>query len=400
MVKLFLMKNIVKRIIYKLARRKFVRGVDKFCINKKGRALLYFKTEGFFLRGFLQDFSHVNNWESFEIARILNTLGFVVDIIDRTATKDDIKKYIKDDYDLFIGLGAGDSGRYFAEIGEKTKKAVRVLYAMGPEPDLSNRITKARHDYFRSRHPDIPVQDRRLITAVDTKRLYSATDAIITIGNEFSYGSYLHLGKDVYKIYLSTQPDLSMDEMEFQKKNPKKFMYFGGNGNIVKGLDLVLEVFMERPDLELYIGASQNEEDFNVYAKPIFEKTKNIHNLGFVDVAGKEFRDVTSVCGYIIFPSASEGCATSVTTCMRRGLVPILTIESGVDMGDFGYLILKGDIESVGKMVDVASRSSRDELIKRAQATYKESEKYTQKNFTKSFGEAVREILRKRDYLV
>ena len=394
------MKNFLKKIVYKLARRKFVSGFDKFCKEKKGRALLYFKTEEFVLHGFLSDFSHVNSRESYEISKVLNSFGFVVDIIDRTATLPDIQKYVRDEYDFFIGLGVGDSGRYFADIGEITQKAIRVLYAMGPEPDLSNKITKARHNYFRLRHPNIPIMDRRIITAVDTKRLYSSIDAIITVGNDFSYGSYLGFGKPVEKIFLTTYPGLHFDESEASRKSPKKFLYFGGNGNIVKGLDLVIEVFAKQPDLELYIGAAPNEEDFNAFARPIINQSKNIHWLGFVDVSGKLFEKVTRECGYVILPSASEGCATSVTTCMRRGLVPVVTAEAGVELGDFGYLIPEGNLESVEKTVNLAASSSTEELKKRSIATYRDSIKYTDDNFQKTFRTAIERILKMHNFLV
>lgn len=394
------MASLIKRIAYKIARKKFVRGFDKFCTNKKGRALVYFKTEEFMLHGFFQDFSHVNNWESYEISRILNTLGFVVDIIDRTATISDIKKYIKDEYDIFIGIGAGDSGQYFSDIAERIPKAIKVLYAMGPEPGLSNRITKERHDYFRRRHPDIPIIDRRLITAVDTDRLYRNVDSIITIGNDFSYGSYLRLNKDLHKIFLSTYPGLFSTKEDIFSKNPKKFLYFGGNGNITKGLDLVLEVFEKRPDLELYIGAPSGEEDFNVFANKIINKSPNIHNLGFVDVTSEKFINVTKECAFVVLPSSSEGCATSVTTCMRRALVPIVTIEAGIDIGSFGILVEDGTVEAVGDSIDKASKINKDEVIRRAEASYSESEKYTHKSFSISVDKAIRDILHKHGFLI
>lgn len=394
------MITLLKRIIYKIARRKFVRNFSKFCTKKKGRALIYFKTEEFLLHGFFQDFSHVNNWESYEISRILNKLGFVVDILDRTATLDDIEKYIQNNYDLFVGIGAGDSGQYFADIAERIPKAIKVLYAMGPEPDLSNTITKARHDYFRLRHPGVPVLDRRMITAVDTKRLYHNTDVILTIGNEFSHDSYLHLGKDVHKIYLSTYPGLSFDQGEIFFKNPKKFLYFGGNGNIVKGLDLVLEVFEKHPELELYIGAPDNENDFNIFAHPIIQRCKNIHKLGFIDVTGQLFQDITKICGYVILPSASEGCATSVTTCMRRGCIPVVTIEAGVPLGNFGFLVSSGTIEAVETTVIGAAYLQKDEFTRRVQEAYTESFKYTHSHFSSSVEGAVTAILKKHNYLV
>jgi hypothetical protein len=66
------MPSFIKRSIYKLARRKFVRGFDTFCTQKNGRALVYYKTEEFLLRGFLQDFliqttGRVLRWQQYSI---------------------------------------------------------------------------------------------------------------------------------------------------------------------------------------------------------------------------------------------------------------------------------------------------------------------------------------------
>lgn len=383
------MVSLVQKIAYKLARRKFVLEFDQYCKEKKGRALLYSKTEEYSLRGMLQDFSHTNNWESYEIGKVLNELGFVVDVIDRTATLDDVRK-IEDKYDLFLGLGAGDSGQYFADIAERVPRAKKILYAMGPEPDLSNKVTKARHDYFRMRHPDVPIKDRRLILNVDTKRLYSHVDAIITIGNEFSFGSYIPLGKPTFKIYLSTYPGLAMSEADIVKKNPRKFLYFGGSGNITKGLDLVLEVFAKHPEFELFIGAPAHEEDFNVFADPIIRQSPNIHRLGFVDVTSKQYFDLTAECGYVIMPSSSEGCATSVTTCMRRGLIPVVTAESGIEqVEEFGFLILEGTVEGIEGTIQKISNIPTEEFLRRVRETYKTSSKYTQDNFSKSLKDAL-----------
>lgn len=395
------MFDLFKQVINKIARRKFLKNFDKYCLNKKGNALLYYKTENLVLGNLFKDLSHVNNQESYEIVKILNELGFVVDVIDRTVNLDDINKYIKEDkYDIFIGLGAGDSGRYFPDIAERLPKAVKVLYAMGPEPDLSDKITKDRHNYFRERHPNIPVVDRRVINNVDTKRLYKNTDCIITIGNDFSYGSYLNLGKDVYKIYLGTYESLKFDAQSVKEKDPKKFLYFGGNGNITKGLDLTLEVFEKNPELELYVGAPETEKDFNAFSKPIFEKCRNIHNLGFVDVSSKLFYDITSVCGYVILPSSSEGCATSVTTCMRRGLIPVVTNEAGIEIGDFGILVKEGSIESVQDAVYKASSIPREEFERRILETHEDSKKYTNNNFKTTIKAVIEEILKKGGFLV
>ncbi|HLP86293.1 MAG TPA: glycosyltransferase [Candidatus Paceibacterota bacterium] len=384
--------KLIKKILKKVFRKKFIKNFRKFCNEKNGHALLYYKTDYFLFNGALEDRSHTNEWESYEIARILNKLGFWVDIADRTINLKDIEK-IKDKYEIFIGIGAGDSGRYFKNIASKLNSAVRVLYALGPEPNLSNKITKERHNFFLQRHPGTDIEVRRLIKEVDIDDSIRFVDAIITNCNEWGIEGYKKFEKAIKRVWLSSYPKLNSSCNEIFKKDQKKFMYFGGNGNITKGLDLIIESFVNLPELELYIGAPKSEEDFNLIYKPILEKAKNIHFIGFMDVKSNLYRKITSECGYVILPSSSEGCATSVTTCMRRGLIPVVTKEAGVDIGNFGYNIEDININKIEERVREIANSNREEFIKRSFGAYIESFKYTQANFSFTFERALLETI-------
>lgn len=370
----------LRRIIHKIFRRKFVRNYHKHCVRKIGHALLYYKTDPLVFKSTARDTSHTNHWEIVEIVRILNKLGYWVDVIDRTANLSDIQKNIKDKYDIFIGLGAGNSGRYYPEVASKTSSALKVLYATGSETELSKALMLKRYDYFYKRYPGTNVKVRRVIRNVDINKVMSYTDVIFSIGNEFSAGSYRKFGKPIFRINPSSSPNLRANIFQLQQRNPRKFVYFGGNGNIVKGLDLAIEAFSQIPELELYICAPKEPDFDNVYSD-VIARSKNIHFLGFIEVGGSVFNKLVSKCGYVILPSSSEGIATSVTTCMRCGLVPVVTRECGIDVGDFGHII--GDVE-VGKLADQIKKISKvslDELYERSVKTYLDSFKYTQAGF-------------------
>lgn len=326
------------------------------------------------------------------MATILNELGYVVDVIDRTAEEGDVAR-LSDEYNIFIGLGAGDSGKYFVDIAKRLPSAIRVLYAMGPEPDFSNRITKKRHDEFLQRFPGNEIVYRRMIHDVDINESMKYTEAIITCCNDWGIKGYKKFGKPVHRVWLSSYEGLRTSEEEITQKDQKKFLYFGGNGNIMKGLPLAIEAFHNLPELTLYIGAPTGEDDFNKIMAPMLTESPNIHFVGFMDVKGAEYERISKECGYVILPSSSEGCATSVTTCMRRGLTPIVTLEAGVDVGDFGYMLESIEMNYLVAKFKEISEESRSEFLRRCEAAYKESEKYTQHNFTKTFCEAVRKII-------
>ncbi len=109
------------------------------------RALLYYKTDPFWDKSCLA--KHTNNWEILEMCRILNTKLFIVDVIDRN-----VNNFMpKNIYDLFIGLGSGNSGKHFAKYAQILTKAVKVLYATGADPYLSNELALKRYADFHKR---------------------------------------------------------------------------------------------------------------------------------------------------------------------------------------------------------------------------------------------------------
>jgi hypothetical protein len=378
----------LKKILRRIFKRKIIKDFSKFCDRKYGHALLYYKTDYYTLGGVLEDRSHTNEWESYEISVILNRLGFWVDIYDRTVELKDIEK-IEDKYDIFIGIGVGDSGRYFKNIAKKLTKAVRVIYALGPEPELSNRNTKNRHDFFLTRHPGSKIVVRRLVKDIEITESMKFVDKICTNCNKWGIEGYRKFHKDIYRVWLSSHPDLHTSCVDLISRDPQKFLYFGGNGNITKGLDLTIEAFSKLPELELYIGAPKTEEDFNLVMNPILEESSNIHFIGFMDIKSLIYKDITSKCGYVILPSSSEGCATSVTTCMRRGLIPVVTMEAGVDVGDFGHIIQDINVGKLCEQIREIANEPKDRFIDRSIKTYLESFKYTQDNFSKTFEAAV-----------
>ncbi|MDA2921961.1 glycosyltransferase [Patescibacteria group bacterium AH-259-L07] len=385
-----------KKNIARSFKKEVVYNYKKYCKKKLGHALLYYKTDPFLFGGQgVNQYKHTNDWEILEITRILNKLGFWVDIVDRNINISTFTP--QDKYDIFIGIGSGNSGKYYPDIAAQLNRAIKIFYATGPEPTLSNELIHKRYEYFYKRHPDKKVQLRRTIDKVDIHRAMELTDAIFCIGNEFAINSYNKFQKPIYRIYPSSSPQITVDISQLRERSPQKFLYFGGHGNIVKGLDLVIEAFADLPNLELYICASEHEHDFNAVYKDILARSSNIYSVGFIPVGDKIFNEITAKCGYIIFPSCSEGAATSVTTCMRRGLVPVVTYESGIDLNDFGYLIKDIHIEQLKTQVQKLSKESKSDLTKKSIKSYLASFNYTQAKFSESLEKALIDVLVNKD---
>ena len=386
----------IKRICLSFFKKKFIKNYCKCCEKKIGQALLYYKTSPFLFEKFnFVDCSHTNNWEVLEIAKILNKLGFWVDIIDRSIKSKEIK-VIEDKYDIFIGIGAGNSGRHYPEIAKRVKRAIKILYATSQEPNVFNKALKKRYEYFFRRHPGAKLPYIGFKTQVNMLQVIQNTDFIFCTGNKYTIKTYHKHGKPIYKIFVSTFPKINFSLKELYNRSQNKFLYFGGNRNILKGLDLLIESFAELPDLELYICTPAKEKEFNLFYKSTLSRSRNIHWMGFVLVGEKTFNWLTSQCGYVILPSCTEGTATSVVTCMRKGLIPIVTHNTGIDLGDFGYLIEDISIETLKSQLRKISRTPRKEFIRRSIKSYFASFNYTQAKFSESFEKALIDALLKR----
>jgi len=387
--------GLYKRVVLKFLKKKIIRNYHKYCRERVGYALMYYVTDPFVFKKLVEDYTHGFYWETLEIARILNKLGFWVDIIDRSIGSREIET-IEDKYDIFIGIGAGNSGRHYPEIAKRVKRAIKILYATSQELNVFNKALKKRYEYFFRRHPDAKLPYIGFKTQVNMSQVIQNTDFIFCTGNKYTIKTYHKYGKPIYKIFVSTFPKINFSLKELYNRSQNKFLYFGGNRNILKGLDLLIEVFAELPDLELYICTPAKEKEFNLFYKDVLSSAKNIHWIGFVLVGGKTFNWLTSQCGYVILPSCTESGASSVVTCMRKSLIPVVTYETDLDLDDFGYLIKNISIEALKFQLRKISRIPREEFIRRSIKSYFASFNYTQAKFSESFEKALIDVLLKR----
>jgi hypothetical protein len=152
------------------------------------------------------------------------------------------------------------------------------------------------------------------------------------------------------------------------------------------------------PGYELRIcGPASEPAFFEVYGQRIKE-SNNISYEGFVMVGSDKFHDLCSSCSYVILNAASEACATSVVTCQRAGLVPIVTPECGIDVNGFGFLMNGKDnrIDDIIQVAETANMLSKEDYRNRVYNSLISSQKYTQASFTRLFSQAILEIMRGR----
>ncbi len=386
-----MLKQIYSRIKKRFARKLFIQNITGGFNNLELRVLLYYKTEPLYNRELVNSYEHTNNWEIIEIVRILNAYGFVVDVVDRALNNFEPENK----YDLFIGLGAGNSGKYFVKYGASLTKAVKVLYAAGPEPKLSDCLVRERYDNFNSRH-GLNAPYMRIIDQVNFTEFLKYTDYILVIGESgsFCYKSYQDCGKEIKSFLPSSSPNLGFRSSWINTRKRNRFLCFAGNGLICKGVDILIEAFRELPEMELVICGPKEEALFEAYERELSGQG-NINYEGFVKVNSERFNRLCSECAYVILNSSSEGCATSVITCMRCGFVPIVNYECGIETGNFGFMIdnITGLVPGTIDVVRRASSIADEEYSNRVFKTLMDSFKYTQGNFSATIEKALLEII-------
>ena len=375
----------------------FITGLNSGLKNLPHRALLYFKTDPFVCPDLVNKYKHPNVWEVTEIVAILNRFGFEVDLIDRSA--DD---FLPDDvYELFVGLGSGGSGRHFGKYAKRLPRAVKILYATARNPLHGDQLTKERYQRFAER-TKIQATPMRLRSEINIDEFARCSDYIFCYGEKssFSYQSYERYGKPMFSIMQGISPKVRFSPAWLNTRKRNRFICFSGDGFIWKGVDLVVEAFLKVPECDLVIcGPDSDKAFFDAYGKAIAE-SPNIRYEGFLDVGGERFEELCAQCSFVIFCGFSEGCATSVTTMLGAGMVPVLSAGTGVNVGEFGFSIVGEEdsimIDDMVKTVRNVSTMDHDEYVWRVLRTLEDSSKYTQASLTQSFSKALLSVMREQ----
>lgn len=379
MIKFFkLIHKIKSKIMYK----KYISNI--FYTNFKKNGLIVYITNPFFTN----ENPHSNYEQSRIIARILFDFKYNVDIIDYIYYKDiniENKKY-----DLIILVDINQY-QYFAKY--KNDKCKVVGYLTGSNLEFSNLAERLRLKYFYFRH-NIMLKERRTVRNLYSCECVKSIDAFFLIGNQFTLSTYKKLKlKNVFMIANNANRKSVTTDINFDKKNSKSFLYLGSSGQILKGLDILLDVFCKNPDLKLYLcGGDFNERDFWNFYSNIIDSCRNIVKLGFLDIESSEFKDVVDECCYIVSLSSSEGCSGSVLSGMSYGLVPIITRETGVD-SIYSVIVDDVNIENVENIIRQCSNIDLEKIKEYSMQNLRlYHDCYTINNFEVSFRQACKSI--------
>lgn len=328
--------------------------------------------------------SHQNQWQARELARIIGEFGYNVDVIHYRDTEAKLKKK----YDLIIDLHPGLNDVYKNFMSDS---CIKVAYMTGSNQSFANKAEAERIEAL-FRRKGVRLMQRRYYRPFK-KSEFESFDAMFFIGNSYNLKTYSEFNLKSVSFIKNTGYDF-LKNTDFSKKSSQNFLFLGGPGQIHKGLDLLLDIFGVNKHLNLYVCSRfKRERDFYKLYKKALLHTDNIFPIGFVNIAGRKFKDICKLCSYVVLPSCSEGIATNVLTGMSAGLVPIASRECGFE-DDEVHHFEDNSIDCIEETLNFFAQKTpewvRAESMKAMEIV---QTRYSEKNFSDSVRAAMRGLL-------
>jgi len=358
-----------------------------FNTHYKKRILLSYITYPF-VKGV--DRKHTNRLECYTAAEIFNELGYQVDVVDYNVpvSSADVK-----DYCFVYGFGKAFS------MAVTNPKIKTIFYGTGCCSKYSNLVTIQKIiDFYNSHGAWAPMSAR--ISDMASEIALNFSDLIIPLGNEFVASTYRlpNIKQNIQNLncfyYDTYDIDITQKNFDTIKNN---FLWFGSLGALHKGLDIVIDVFKKRPDLNLTIaGANLREQEFYEYYKDVFDgKIPNIKYYDFVDIESQLFKDLMNNHVAVVFPSVSEGGAPAVLNVMANGgLIPIISNSCGLDVAQYGFSFDNIDIDTVENKIDQLISLESIELQKLSEKIKTETRNlYTYDNYKGNLRKIISSLL-------
>ena len=285
-------------------------------------------------------YRHINVWHAQAIVRVLNKLGYVVDVVDYQ----DYSFIPQRHYDVFIGHG----GINFCKISRcLSAQTVKIYFSTGCYWKFHNKAELNRFASLRKRRGlRLPLD--RFIYDSEEKAIKSA-DGIIGLGNDYTKETYEGFSP-VIMLPTTTVADEHLMGLRKDFDNGRHhLLYYAGAGCVHKGLDLLLEAF-SKLDEHLWICCKLEKPFGKAYLDELLNRS-NIHTVGWIEPRSPTFYQIMNICNFAVLPSCSEGGAQSVVECMNQGLIPIVTTECGLSTEDYGYILTPCTTERIIEII-------------------------------------------------
>jgi len=320
--------------------------------EKKGHALLSFQSETLLedaRRGRSAFFNP--RGASLEIARALNQSGYAVDVISYK----DAGFTPEREYDLFVG----HDGVSFKRISEMlVGRAKRVTYVTGAYSDAHDEESEKAYSRFcLSRGLDrASLNTRRSIDA--SSYAISSADLVVCLGKE-TRKTFVPVAKSVVAINNAAYLELNFTPEQLAHRTvPPSFVYYGGTGNIQKGVDLLIEAFAGMPEAHLYLFSPLEPEVTRAYAREL--RSPNIHFGHHWRFFPNLVRRLISSCTFSLLCGFATGQSTALIAGLGLGLIPVVNTEADIESP--GVPIAETTVQGVRDAVRRALALSQPEI--------------------------------------
>lgn len=358
----------------------------------KGHVLLSYITSPFTLFPWERKSDpHSSYWEAREIARLFSERGYAVDAINAS----DHRFVPQKSYVACIDIQQ-DLERLSAHLPASCKK---VIHIDNPYYKTYNEREARRLAELKARR-GATLAPRRTVASYAGA---SHADFFEGLGNESVHATFKSFGKQIFPIPISVSQTYDFPHGKDFDSARTHFIYFGGGGAVLKGLDLTIEAFARLPHLTLHIvGPAAFEDDFAAeYTKELSLPNIIRHNRpktdssGNITVDGKNFLDLANTCVAIVYPSAAEGTSGAVIQAVHAGLIPVVTPETGLNPAVGGILLTNPTTDSVTHAVETIAITRPDVLRNMAKHSWSfVREHHTRESFSVAYAAFIDNILK------
>jgi len=374
-------KDAITQRLARCAKTRVIRDYDEFCEEKPNRrALLSYLVLPLLPPPMLRDrVKFSNRGIAQEIPRVLNKLGYSVDIVNY-----DNRSWHPDrPYDLFIGHGGINFEQISRGLPERT---VRIYFATGIYwRDLNDRVRRRAADLVSRR--GVTLSSYRTVEDSEDYAL-RISDGIICLGNHRAVESYSKF-PNVIGINNAVFP-VNWDgwrRKDFEEGR-RHFLFFSGPGNVLKGLDLLLEVFAES-DFHLHICQHLERDFVRAYWREL-NKCPKIHVYGFLKMRSPKFMSLAMRCNWVVVPTCTDAQPGAALECMAHGLTPILSEEANIDVGKWGIPLPDCRIDTLRSTLCRASRMETDSIRQLTTEVVEMTRNlYSVENFSRNIHQAI-----------
>lgn len=334
--------------------------------------------------------SHANQFHLIQIIHYFSNRDFCVDL----CIHNDISAYERlkhNDYDVILGFGP-----VYKKFCSTHQIPIRICFLTENNPEVVQEKYEERLYYFHRRHPKSSLKHNISRTGYYNTEDFKRSTSMILMNSEYNAQSlYKHISS-IYRINCNAifNPNFIFDKArisQFIESSRSNILWFGSQGLIHKGLDILIDTVAKMPNMNLRCYGIDGRE-YSLF-KEI--KAYNTIDCGRVNVLSENFiTEVVLKHNIVVLPSCSEGMSTAVATCMAHGIIPIVTTDCGFDKCPYIIQLEKCTVETLMEAIMKVQEMTNDELMELRYNCYKYArDKFSIKAFDDRFTKIMDKIL-------